>query len=305
MNHQIIKQTIKTSLPISGHFKYEDVFQIYPSTIKHSNITEKWLDIEYNTKYHNHNQIVNNISDNNDKEEYIKHRKETSHINFLKILISLLTISTNNKYEDPNQGWVGNNISKGNKIEKFSEINDLHSIRKNPNRIFQDFNSCSEFLSIQDTCDLYFKKYFSLSEDSKKRYNASIFLYNNMTKVRPISASLSIIGYISSIENLADHESKIKGETIERCEKCGQLMYKVSRKFKDFMKKYSSFDKDINSNKVIDQFYSRRSKITHAGELLYMDYIQNEFPVEEYRYLVSLEKHVRVALYNYLILSND
>ena len=298
MGKKIIRFTVKTSMHISGYYRYENIFQIIDSSKKDSNLFEKWCDIEFDI---NAFEVMENVVNNKADEDYKKIKKGIEHVNSLKILLSLLSIATNSKFTNPNNNWDQNNIDCGEIIEEFSDISEKYEIRREQNRINQDMNPTMSFLSIQDTEKIYFKNYFSLRKKEKKRYNSSIFLYYNMDQVRLISASLAIVGYISAIENLTDFESQRKGEKIPLCSMCNKPTYSIARKFKDFMKKYSEFSEDENANKILNDFYSKRSKISHAGELMYMDYIQNEFSAEEYRYLVKLTKHIRVALYNYLI----
>lgn len=78
MSSEIYKHSVKTSLPISGHYRYKNVFQIIASE-KSSGHLDKWLDIEYDTKYH--------LSQTNDEQEkkYINRLDSyKEHLNFLK-----------------------------------------------------------------------------------------------------------------------------------------------------------------------------------------------------------------------------
>jgi hypothetical protein len=296
MNSEIYKHSIKTSLPIVGYYKYKNIFQIIESK-KVSDIYEKGLDIEYDAKYH-FSQIDeeqrNKFKENDRLDSY------KGHLNFFKILLSLLSIATNNKYFDPNEGWIGHEIDEGEKIDRFSNLDSSLQIRKVPNRIYFEMNSNAEFLSIQDTADIYFDKYFNLTPELKEKYNSSIYLFFSITAIKQISSSLAIVGLVSCIENLIDIENSLSGENIEVCSECGQKRFRLSRKFKDFLCTYSHFEENENCKNIADKYYSKRSSITHAGSLLTMD-LQYDFTREDYQFLIKLEKHVRVALYNYII----
>lgn len=83
---------------------------------------------------------------------------------------------------------------------------------------------------------------------------------------------------------------------------CKTPKYSISKKFKAFMEQYSEFNTE-NTNKLLNEFYSRRSTITHTGNLFYMDReILSDFSMIEYREeFLEIETHVRIALYNYLL----
>ena len=214
-----------------------------------------------------------------------------------------MSIATNNKYFNPNEGWKGNFIDAGNKITKFSNLESSIEMRKTPNRIYVEMNSNVEFISIQDTADIFFDNYFNLESKLREKYNSSVYLFYSMTAVKQYSSSLAIVGFVSCIENIIDFENYLSGEKVEVCNECGQKRYRLSKKFKEFLCSYSSFEEGENCKKIADKYYSKRSGITHAGSLLTMD-LQYDFSQDDYRFLIKLEKHIRIALYNYIIKSN-
>lgn len=280
----IYKYTIKSSQSTVGYYKFNNVFQILPNE-NLSTLTENWLDIEFNTEYFKENETLN---------------ENLEQLNFLKILLSLVSIVTNSHCYDPNDCWSYQK-NEGTIINEFSSIENLIKLPFEKNRIYHDMNSTRSFLAIQSDVDTYFNKYFSLDSKAKNRYNASIFLYYNMQKVRLTSPSLAVVGYISAIENLTDYEASKLEIKAEVCSECKQTKYSVAKKFKSFMSQYSDFENKEEINAILNKIYSKRSKISHAGALMEMDFIQSKFHAEEYRYLVNLQKLIRVALYRYIV----
>ncbi len=291
----IYKSTIKTSSMISGYYQFKDVFKFLKSDTE-SDFLNKFMDIEFNNKYCNPDIYLNK----NTPENIKKRRIDNSHINFFNEIVALITISTNQPctlIKNENEIFPSN----FEKIDKFSQnLNDLE-IRKVPNRISTRQNSTMDFIAIQDTAFNYFENYFKLDNAARKAYSTSIILFNKMRQIMLICSSMSVVGMISSIESLiAFEESKAKVKPT-KCPTCNTPIYSISKKFKAFMEKYSEFNTE-NKNKLLNDFYGRRSTIAHTGNLLYMDRVLTDFPMVEYREeFLEIESHIRIALYNYLL----
>ncbi|MCU4389891.1 hypothetical protein KTH73_04005 [Acinetobacter courvalinii] len=291
----IYKTTIKTGSRICGYYKFKDVFQFLESDTP-SNLTNKFMDIEFNNKYCNPEIYL----EKNTSDIAKLRRNKNSHINFLNEIVALITLSTNqpcNLIIDEHEIFPSNFM----KSDTFTDNSTKFEIRKVPNRISFRQNSTMSFIEIQDTAFSYFENYFKLDNNARKAYSTSIVLFNKMRQIMLISSSMSVVGFISCIENLIAFEDSKSKNKPEKCKTCNALLYSIAKKFKAFMEKYSEFDTE-NTNKLLNEFYSRRSTITHTGNLFYMDRVLTDFPMLEYRKeFLEIESHVRIALYNYLL----
>ncbi|MCK9466580.1 MAG: hypothetical protein M0Q29_11975 [Thiopseudomonas sp.] len=295
----LYRSTLKSGSIMCGHYRYLDVFQIVESEKRRSIHSGKYLDIEYNQAYA---KVTHNKVDPNDEDAvfYENKMRERTHLDFLKELISLLSIVTNQYYDLDFEKEISVRPPGQENIEKFSEISSFREIRKDPYRVMQRQNFTNSFVSIHPSADDFFKNYFRLDTEARSRYNASIFLYQSMRKILLTSASMAIIGLISAIENLMDFESKKTNENSGKCTKCGQLIYSISKRFKKFMGTFSEFEVD-NPNALLNKFYSRRSSISHSGGILEIDRLLSKFSMKEHGEFTEIESHVRIALFNYLL----
>jgi hypothetical protein len=298
MREGLYRSTLKSGSIMSGYYRYSDVFQIIQSKKEISIKNEKYLDIEYNQAYGNalHLELSSN---GEDEEFYVNRMSELSHLDFLKELIALLSIVTNEYYDLDFEKEVNIRPTDQEAIESFSDIS-LPLIRKDPDRVRQRQNFTMSFVSIHPAADDFFKNYFRLNAEARSRYNASIFLYESMRKILLTSASMAIIGLISAIENLMDFDSAKAGKNSELCKECNQTVYSISKRFKEFMLEFSEFEVD-NKNSLLNKFYSRRSKISHTGGILEIDRLLSKFNMAEHREFTEIESHVRIALFNYLL----
>jgi hypothetical protein len=295
----LYKSTLKSGLIMSGHYRYSDVFQIIKSNKESSVGNGRYLDIEYNQAYANVHS--NGVATNDPDEAFYENRmRERAHLDFLKELLSLLSIVTNQYYDLDFDGARNIRPSDQEKIDAFSDTSSSLEIRKDPGRIVEKQNFTMSFVSIHPAADDFFKNYFQLNSEARSRYNASIFLYQGMRKIFLTSASMAIIGLISSIENLMDFESKKSDKRAGQCEKCNQPIYSISKRFKEFMQRFSEFNLE-NPNSLLNKFYSRRSSISHSGGILEIDRLLSKFSMAEHSEFTEIETHVRIALFNYLL----
>jgi hypothetical protein len=94
----LYKSTLKSGLIMSGHYRYSDVFQIIKSNKESSVGNGRYLDIEYNQAYANVHS--NGVATNDPDEAFYENRmRERAHLDFLKELLSLLSIVTNQYYD--------------------------------------------------------------------------------------------------------------------------------------------------------------------------------------------------------------
>jgi hypothetical protein len=88
-----------------------------------------------------------------------------------------------------------------------------------------------------------------------------------------------------------------------KCEKCGQLQYKVSRKYRDFL--LNVIGNNPKNKKKFNDLYSLRSKIIHTGqkfksENLWNDLI-NEEDQKEFINIYEILLLAKLSIVNWLI----
>lgn len=146
-------------------------------------------------------------------------------------------------------------------IENFEEIPNYNLI--DPILFSFNDNDTLERIKFNDILKIF---YNSDKIEIKKLYLNACIVLNKSFEIREIDLSASYLFMISAIEALIKIE--YSGQSIKVCKSCGQPMYKVSRKFKDFIDKYG-FEVD---NKTKNKFYEMRSNIAHSGQLLELSY---------------------------------
>lgn len=300
MTAKLYRSTLKSGSIMGGYYKYSNVFQILESKKISSARTGKYLDIEYNEAYGRSVPTKIKIESQEDHAFAANRQRERAHLDFLKELVALLSVVTNQYCEIDFNKEVNILPDDQEKIPEFSDVSAMHEIRRDPNRISQRQNHTMSFVAIHPETDAFFDNYFKLDDVVRSRYNASIFLYQNMRKIFLTSASMAIVGLISAIENLMELERERNKFVVPQCKECKSPIYKISARFKDFMLKYSEFEVD-DKNKLLNKFYSRRSKISHTGAILEIDQLISRFSMQEHREFTEIETHVRIALFNYLL----
>ncbi len=286
------KYIMFSDLPISGFYKFDDVFQMIPppddwpkprATIGHHPIL-----IEY-------------------KDEIAVE------------LIDLLSVFSNYYFfqYSNNQAWFidlanhKNDSVWGQEVYKSDIVNQIEfeseDFSKHEKEI--DFIEHNEYFNTyagrlrtdpinfpESLSDLY-RKYLSLDTEKRKAYrNASILFKSGLLlKDERINLSLAYVSFISCIETLIYYEHK--DEDIERCKHCGQLRYRTTRKFKDFMEKYISKDKDFQ--KYSQDIYNIRSQIIHRGQLLISD--EKMFELMDSVKIEYLIRLTRITMVNWLV----
>lgn len=270
---------------MSGHYRYSDVFQIYPSKRMNSGVGREYIDIEYNNQYENKSG---------------KNLGKRSHLVLLKELVSLLSVTTNEKYEIYFDKDEHQSLPEQEKIPSFSDMSESLEIRKQENKVLQPLRYGDEFVSIDKEADSYFEKYFKLTIYNRNKYDASMSLYNIAERLFPISASMSFVTFVSSIESLMEFEREMSGHKIELCESCHQKKHEISKRFVKFIQTYSPSEA-VNYEMILKKLYAKRSKMSHAGKLLKIDSIFSVFPVDEYNEIVSIAAYNRSCLFYFIL----
>ena len=295
MSEKFFRSIISSGPMVSGSYRFKDVFQIIPSDFRgEGGFRRRYFELEFSDALQMLGQSKNSKLS---EESYAKR----AHLDHLKELIALIYISTNYFCELHYDRKLQIRPSEQELISGFSRCDERFNIRKVPGRVVCRQNSNTSSLEIDSEADIYFKNYFKLDCVARRKYNSSIFLYQSMRKVMSESTSMAIVGLISAIENLMDHESTRNKEEFEVCPDCNAKKYSLTRRFREFMLEYSDVKLGVGK-KLLDGYYARRSKIAHAGALLDMDVMLSEFSMQQHIEIYNeVESLVRIALFNYLL----
>lgn len=302
------KNIIFCKTKLTGYFRYRDEFQIYPADFegmpKSSLQNHHPIVLEYII---NDNEIVVPVGESDDLADL--RMLTASTLTKQDKIISLLSLFTNHyffRFKDltgywgmpilqDNPGKEANNwSSKWNmamfhwpeypeqfKIENFTnlEIPRVESIDHfryyyhNPNFDYYSDKSITFPNSIYGGLDSYFSK----NEETKKTLNSAIsFVYSAMG-MRQYEKTISIISAFTAIETMVNWENK--DFKSEKCNSCGQLQFKVSQKYRDYLMKY--IGNSDNNKKKFNAFYRLRSEIIHTGERLKTEDLYSNLPKEE------------------------
>lgn len=308
MSDNYYRSTISTGTMSISFFRYKDVFQIYPASSSNLQQQGKPIVIEYNDAYRL----------KNGKDEFVDQLGQGyGHLELLQELVALLNIITNCPCWIPRKE---SSIRPGvqEKIERFHDTSDIPKISFDETRILTRQNGSSDFLEIQKQSVEFLDNYFMMDVDYRERINTSLFLYQKMRRIITESASMGLVGLVSSIENLVQLEGKRNGFKVERCGECSSEKYKLTRRFRDFMETYSEenfvkehnirqlYRKDPrfaeqNARKLITSFYNKRSSIAHAGDILEMDRTLSTFSMKDVMLFNEVETLTRVAIFSYIL----
>jgi hypothetical protein len=301
------KHIIFCKTKLTGHFRYRDEFQIYPADFEgmpKSSIQEHHpIVLEY--VIYDDEIIV----PTKEKDELTDLRTLTaSTLTKQDKIISLLTLFTNHyffRFKDLTGYW-GLPILKDNpgeeantwsskwnmamfhwpeypeqfKLENFTELSipkvDLiehFSYYYNPN--FDSYYG-DKVITFPNTIYSGLDSYFAKNDETKKTLNSAIsFVYSAM-QMKGYEKTMSIIASFTAIETMVNWENiDFKAES---CKVCGQLQFKVSQKYRDYLLKY--IGKSDNNRKKINAFYKLRSEIIHTGARLKTEDLYANLPKE-------------------------
>lgn len=305
-NESFHRSIIFSNIPLTGNYRFADVFQIsrgnktWPLN-KEDISSSSPITLEYNSQYYRHFNIINPEMKN---EHLIKTQEKFRHIDFKKELFALLSLVGNADFYSANNYYLSNDeLGSDYFAPSFITQEEAKPIVLKDNHIFEELIHNGLSIEFPESIDSFFSNYFQLNKLYLDKFRMSLMLFYNSNKIRKYSPSMSYVALISSIENLVDFEVKIANVKFDSCKLCSQPEYKVSRRFKDFMKKYC-MNQEPAFNKYLNTVYSKRSDIAHLGKLLYSDYAETEYDIHGENQLNTLKKYVRIALYNWVILNN-
>jgi len=246
-------------------------------------------------------------------------------------------------YDSTDQGWYINLNAKKNEdlkcqygfknyideklkdkmyISKFteSEFDNIHEIEHNKYYSRPDIDNQKENeLTFGEHTELFFNSLVKLNTQEKEYFDSAITLINNGMKIRNEMKSMAFIAFISSIETMANFESKLNKEEIEFecksckrikssqyiCKTCEKPIWGISQQIKNYLKKYLSQNEDLNS--VINKLYGRRSKIAHTGSLMmgdiFFDWNNPEKRNDHYMELIAAMQYSKMSIVNYVLIN--
>lgn len=284
-----------TKVPLGGHYKYKDIFQIFPCDLEnmpiskmqnhYPNILEFWTTddevIEMQTEFEELKELFNRTATTLTKQDKI---------------FALLSTFTNNLYfrytdmtgtwgipilkDDPGEEantwsskWCMNmyhfpDLPRQFKIERFSE-QKIADIKRVEHKTFYTYDPNLDFDSKKDiifpsTIDELFDSYFSLDSKELAFIDTACSYTVSAMELRTQKKTLSLLASFTAMETMVNLE--FKDSVAEKCETCGQLKYSVAKKFRDYLLHY--IGNSEKNKKKFNSYYSLRSKIVHNGRQL-------------------------------------
>lgn len=297
------RSIIFSNIVLNGVFKYDSIFQLLPGKEEWPQLKQGYgnkpiiLEFDY-SKYSNFELINKKSNSNKDTEDlqekfrYCDHKKET---------LALLTLVTNcNFYEGEKYSLNNSILGEDFFNETFLDTKNIPLVNQNNDYKNQKQNLLGDSVIFPTDNGLFFDSYFSMKGETLNRARMSIMLYFNSIDILKYSPSMCYVSLISAIENLVDYEGLLSEIKYETCKCCNQTMYKVSRRFKDFMMTYCG-DSSKGFKKYLNGVYTKRSHVAHLGQLFYNDYANTELDQKGIDEILTLKKVTRIALYNWII----
>ena len=143
---------------------------------------------------------------------------------------------------------------------------------------YDPIESNEKEITLPHTIDVILNKYFSLESKEREIVDSSIHQFCNGVDLFKNMKSLSFFSFISSIETMVNYEFKddiVKydcndckslKESSYQCQKCGNPIWGISAKFREYLFRYVSNSPE--GRKLYNAVYNIRSKITHTGYLM-------------------------------------
>ncbi len=254
-----------------GYFKYKDYFQILPVP-RHAPqpidmITPQPLDLEFSYK-----STPNSLLD--------FQRREYESLKIIRFLNIISPIPFSLGPRNDGHTWVFNegttkafSAQKGYTYEgfshireKFTDVSQLQPIKRDP---YQNYYSklhgaSSEGLIFPDNTESMLDKIFALNKGDYYKLSLAATWLTYSHKLWDISNSAGYIALVNTIESMLDHNGA-------RCKCCGQPIFSVTKKFVDFIEKYTGSMNNKDFRKFAAQLYLFRSDMSHGITLFEAD----------------------------------
>lgn len=292
---QFKREIVFTKLPLSGALRYKDIFQLFPADLKGMPTTKT---------AHKHYPQILEYWYTNDELERIKveelfsgiedlHRLTSLSYRKTDLFLGLLTLTTTNRFftyrpDDSRWGFplidenAGSEMNKWSskwcfewfmwpelpeqlKIDGFTELPSTHPrvlpwdhYYTHPN-FDENIESQIKFANITLQ---FFDSYFEMDEETRKVLNSAISSANAAMEFMHSRKKLALLSAFTAIETMVNFDTKDFKPS--KCEKCGQDIFKISARYRDFLLKYIG-DSQANKKKF-NSYYNLRSKIVHTGQ---------------------------------------
>jgi hypothetical protein len=332
------KTIIFTKTPLTGYFRYSDLFQIYPADLAkmpESTFQEHYpIILEYRIKQH---EIID-ISIEDDELRDLRTLTATTLTKQDEIL-NLLTLFTNHlffRYSDLTGTW-GMPMLKDNpgkeantwsskwnmimfhwpelpeqlKIDKFSDVElKYRSVEFIPFMEYYQNNPNYDYyrdktITFPNNIFLGLDAYYSINNEKKEIIDTAISHSISAVELRNSKKTLSVISAFTSIETMVNFENRDFKPI--KCEKCDQLQYKISQHYREYLLKY--LGDNLNNKRKFNALYTLRSKIVHTGMTFKTEKLWNNLPKDEkHKELISQLEVIllsKMSIINWLIINNQ
>lgn len=294
---QYHKTIFFTKSPLSGYYKFEEIFQIYPADLENMPTIDAFREyhfpnvLEYWTS---DDEIVTIPAAFEGLEEMHtltarRKRKETQVLDLLSAFSNNLFFS----YSSIDGAW-GFPVGQGRSGEEVNtqssswcfhmyffpdlprqlRIDGFTSYQGNGIEMadYDTFythypnldNNRDEPIIFPSVMNELIHAYYSLDTKTQSSIDFAISYTVSAVSLHYSNKTLSILSSFTSLETLVDLE--YSGQKVEKCDTCGQPRFKVASKFRDFLLKYIG-NTDENKKKF-NTYYSFRSKVIHTGRQL-------------------------------------
>lgn len=309
-----------TNSNVTGKYLYRDIFQILPApnNFPRAPCLEAHHPCLLEVKYNFTSDSRTRMPDQTEIPDWIQRKDHEAKI--IREIMCLFDVFSFSKfvYTQDNHSWT---IRTGDDLTVEPEWRQLsYFVRDHQHEISEFTNSPAQKIEEIDTSKFYnlggryvgsdfsvpdlfssvLDAYYSLDQENKDAFLKSATLFNSAIRIKPISPSISFACFVSSIESLVDYIHR--GVKIEKCKECSAPRYSVTRKFTDFLTKYSSDSGELI--KFYKKSYGQRSKILHAGALFLGEHVPAgwaESDWEAYHMNSGIERICRIAFTNWIL----
>lgn len=326
------KAIVFTEVPLTGSFRFRDVFQIFPAKLEnmpYSQLQRHYpIILEYWTvpkervflpsEFENLNEMLSSGATSLTKQDKILSLLSAFTNNLFFRYPSLsgfwgMPILKNDAGEEANN-WASKwcwtlyhfpELSGQLKIDRFSDL-QTDPIKRLPHYPFYtndpnlDLDNKTEIV-FPNSLEGILEAYFNQPDDVIQVIDTAISYAVSAIEMKDSKKTFSLLSAFSALETMVNLE--FKGQDPKRCKECGQLQYSVTRKFRDFLLKYIG-NNDHNKHKF-NEYYKLRSKIVHTGEKLKSEDLFSDIPddIRDSEFLTTLEiiQLGKLAIINWLL----
>jgi hypothetical protein len=247
------RATVYSTKPLNGVFRYNDIFQIYPSKRKTIRDGREFFPLTLELSFPRHGQHYFRYGYPYGSDQLTKQIVELHH------LLSVVT-----------QYLFFGCIKSTRPISRLSNRN-CGPVARGQIRWYQDKalddRNITEIV-LPDNAEAIIDKYYALSDVAYQSFRRASYLFYTGTELRRSHTSLSFASIVSAIETLMSHNAPKS----RRCESCGQPKYRLNARFREFIIAHAYRGKEnASAKKFISRLYSLRSKLLHEGGLMLAD----------------------------------